>query len=93
MRLIDESLWNVAIYAVEYLNDTSLLRKLIAEAEEPTIEAEPVRHGRWNIRTFDLPREGYYCSECGTVEWHTSRFCPNCGAKMDGGDENEDGVD
>lgn len=59
----------------------------------PDIEAEPVRHGRWNIRTFDSPREGYYCSECGTVEWRTSRFCPECGAKMDGGDENEYGVD
>ena len=56
-------------------------------------EYQPVRHGRWNIRTFDSPREGYYCSECGTVEWRTSRFCPNCGAKMDGGDENEYGVD
>ena len=52
----------------------------------PTIEAEPVRHGRWNIRTY-LPREGYYCSECRTVEWRTSRFCPYCGAKMDGGEK------
>lgn len=59
--------------------------------DAPNIEAEPVRYGRWNIRTFDLPREGYYCSECGTVEWRTSRFCPYCGAKMEG--KNEDGVD
>lgn len=55
--------------------------------EDELIKAEPVRHGAWNIRTFDLPREGYYCSECGTVEWRTSRFCPNCGAKMDGGEK------
>lgn len=54
MRLIDESLWSAAIYAVEYLNDTSLLRKLIAEAEEPTIEAEPVRHGKYGAcKTHD----------------------------------------
>lgn len=68
----------------------------------PTIEAEPVRHGRWIIKGD--PENGWYkitCSECGEDEtavvpcigfmpnvkviWD---FCPNCGAKMDGGDKN-----
>ena len=52
----------------------------------PTIDAEPVRHGKW------LPREAsvlypfwerYTCSECGKHSDDT-RYCPNCGAKMDG---------
>ena len=52
----------------------------------PTIEAEPVRHGRWE---FKHPN-GWSCSECG--EWGLmidnrgickSNYCPNCGAKMD----------
>lgn len=81
----------------------------IAEVSEcPTIEAEPVRHGRWVVD--DLGRT--HCSGCGErlpfmhcysddpccdydeewdEEWDEeipeSRYCPNCGAKMDGGAE------
>lgn len=48
----------------------------------PTIDAEPVRHGRWI-------KDDYYrrwsCSECGALVRHNcSDYC-NCGAKMDGG--------
>lgn len=53
----------------------------------------PVRHGRWN-RCFEDWRqqiEGDKCSLCGFEYYGTgiSRFyyCPNCGAKMDGGAE------
>ena len=54
--------------------------------DAPTIDAEPVRHGRWE---FKHPN-GWACSECG--EWGLmidnrgickSNYCPNCGAKMD----------
>ena len=52
----------------------------------PTIEAEPVRHGRWIERPNTKGQ--VYWSECGTLEKITdnnfkSRRCPNCGAKMD----------
>lgn len=63
--------------------DKDVCASVLWVKDAPTIEAVPVRHGRWNIRTF-VPREGYYCSECRTVEWRTSRFCPYCGAKMRG---------
>ena len=54
----------------------------------PTIEAEPVRHGRWVERPNTKGQ--VYCSECGTLEKTTdnnfkSMHCPHCGAKMDGG--------
>ena len=49
----------------------------------PTIEAEPVKHGRW---VYDHWCE-FKCSVCG--EWSKSEpyrgkenYCPNCGAKM-----------
>lgn len=52
-------------------------------AEQPTIDAEPVRHGRWIHDINNL----YGCSECFTRETmsHKKRknFCSNCGAKMD----------
>lgn len=50
--------------------------------EAPTVEAAPVIHGRW------IPCEngGYYCSNCDTrVAFLVhNKYCPNCGAKMDG---------
>lgn len=55
----------------------------------PTIEAEPVRHGYWenaNSRPKTYIRK---CSVCGKEAYFCGRgcsykFCPNCGAKMDG---------
>ena len=46
----------------------------------PTVDAEPVVHGRWG--------EDGECSKCGFQPWyehdiHTLSYCPNCGAKMD----------
>ena len=46
----------------------------------PTIDAEPVRHGRWE--------HGMRCSGCGQVDTTKPNYCPNCGTKMDGGADN-----
>lgn len=47
-------------------------------------DAEPVRHGRW------ISHGSYFtCSACGEEQYgiDTGRYyCPNCGAKMDGGE-------
>lgn len=59
--------------------------------EFPTIEAEPVRRGRW----VEGINDKWVCSECGTgnnyaYSWDITgyqlqdRYCPNCGAKMEG---------
>ena len=49
----------------------------------PTIEAEPVRHGRWIYDINNL----YGCSRCFGREVISPKkpkaYCPNCGAKMD----------
>ena len=72
--------------------------KYINELEAKLADSKPVKHGHW----IDKPYPNYpahdirYCSECG---WniHKSKLrnsdlnwnhCPNCGAMMDGGDEN-----
>lgn len=59
--------------------------------EAPTIESEPVKHGRWEEHIcFD---DGFWiCSNCKFVSQATAapklyRYCPNCGAKMDEEDE------
>ena len=61
-------------------------------AEIPDADVAPVRHGRWEdwwpgIGLIMTGEEMLYrCSVCdakySTVE---NKYCPNCGAKMDGG--------
>lgn len=60
----------------------------------PVVEAEPVRHGTWEMRRKTLKTDfetltGTYptCSLCGYVEcgvYKSTPYCPGCGAKMDG---------
>ncbi len=62
------------------------------------VEAEPVRHGRWEkICTSHwrwehggahvVNRFKYKHNDCGKVVEKEEPYCPNCGAKMDGGAE------
>lgn len=49
-----------------------------------TVDAEPVRHGRW---CQDEEKTIVLCSECLFMKKFRSsqpNYCPNCGAKMDG---------
>ena len=53
----------------------------------PTVDAEPVRHGRY----IQLDEDTWQCSACGVLwtfldggpEDNEVGYCPNCGAKMD----------
>lgn len=79
--------------------DFKAVQRAIDEA--PTVDAVEVVHGRWNIINF-CSGDTAICSVCGyemlvnepgnglhNVE--DLHYCPNCGAKMDGG--NDYGVD
>ena len=59
----------------------------------PTVDAEPVRHGKWE-RTDITEESGWALYRCSCCNWHTTyyysfsasptyNFCPNCGAKME----------
>ncbi|MBR2664825.1 MAG: hypothetical protein IKE25_14020 [Clostridia bacterium] len=52
--------------------------------ELPGIDAAPVRRGTWEYQG-DL---FYLCSVCGRKVriYGAARYCPNCGAKMSGGE-------
>lgn len=62
------------------------------------VDAAPVVHGEW-IEKEDWGVDDYYytCSACGedfvTIDGTPSEnlwnYCPNCGAKMDGGNDND----
>lgn len=63
----------------------------------PTADVQPVKHGHWEEEDT-MPYDNFVvCSECGMnlsyqnytkEEWQESfRYCPNCGARMDGDEE------
>ena len=58
----------------------------------PTVDAAPVVHGEWcYFRESFSVRPHFRCSNCSRPRYehyavNEFRFCPNCGAKMDGGD-------
>jgi formylmethanofuran dehydrogenase subunit E len=45
----------------------------------PTVDAEPVRHGKWTVTPIYIK-----CSECGeSFMLMPQNYCPECGARMD----------
>ena len=102
MRLIDADKlsnvialreYNIRRNKIQYAHAESILWALDVAWKEieaaPTIEAEPVRHGKW-IKKFIESAEWnwdelyYECSECTLLSKTVSEFCPHCGAEMDG---------
>ena len=99
MKLIDvDALMSKAFtdergYNVVYVDDI---------LKEPTVDAEPIKHGRWiDVTTPLLAIFGdcrYKCSSCGYYLDHKpniinggkgNAYCDCCGAKMDRGMNNE----
>lgn len=63
-----------------------------------TIEAEPVRHGRWYDKKWDEHphMHSWHCSICeytGGVNpiCPSYKYCPNCGARMNAEEANKHG--
>ena len=94
-RYIDADEFEDELYEHEFLNwcDKDEVSELIDNM--PTADVEPVRHGRW----IKSKAGGVLCSECYSyapnvekgsfttrrIEQEKSAYCPCCGAKMDGG--------
>jgi len=72
----DEQIWDSGCWIRYKMFERSL------EAT-PTADVAPVRHGRWK-RVGDTAWE---CSACGCISCCNGTYCPDCGAKMDGGEE------
>ena len=65
--------------------DRGLDRAQRAILDAPAADVAPVRHGRWRCHGDCGVTE---CSVCGwSIEEYVGdyAYCPNCGAKMDGG--------
>ena len=95
-RAYESAIYNIG---VEF-KDAALVYKDLAENRIPTwidniptADVEEVRHGEWIIHEDDWFGDYGECSKCGQsyvplegerLDWN---YCPNCGAKMDGGRE------
>ena len=70
---------------------SSVVRKAVLSLIDklPTIEAEPVKHGRWERSPTGYP----FCSNCDWCPEEDDmthgyyKYCPNCSAHMENGDE------
>lgn len=86
LQSCDDRVWDIN---KKYFKGLAWARRLALDA--PAADVVEVRHGKWE--ESEIPEEKYVCSVCGGACWYydyqgelaKSRFCPNCGAKMDGG--------
>ena len=68
--------------------------------ELPSADVEPVRHGYWKVVNDGYGDKAYICecSECKDTVWvYTNadrkwNYCPNCGARMDGKEQEKNDV-
>lgn len=90
-RLIDADALRHEIHCA-YSDDLGILEHIDAQQ---TVDAVPVRHGRWETDGMIMDDGEYLmtrCTACGEAyEYgYNMPFCPNCGAKMDGKDGNDE---
>lgn len=72
------------IYSDRDRFSTGYAKSFIDDA--PTVDAEPVRHGRLLYEgMIENTWRVFTCSVCGCGCIDGGKYCPNCGAKMDGG--------
>ena len=79
------------IDADAFFNDFPELRDYEYASQNYEVDAEPVRHGHW-IEGNSFHWYSNSCSCCGYTRttdiksngWNQWKYCPNCGARMDG---------
>ena len=93
VRLIDANALSIRVMDASYWDnqDEDVIWNLVQDA--PTVDAVEVVHGRW---LDNVDENGYLCnawrkcSACGGLNFSKRPpYCPNCGAKMDGGNEDD----
>lgn len=58
----------------------------------PAADVAPVVHGQWGTARFNLETGNYekQCTRCRNFSKEYGKpYCPNCGAKMDGGADHD----
>ena len=94
----EDCIHNEVCYRREVCNDIEEhIKKLGCMDFIARADVQEIKHGEWkSFHSEDTLYGSYYCSACGhgqdigmiislTTEF---KYCPNCGAKMDGGNNN-----
>ena len=97
MRLIDADKFILALMDASLSSvDEDTILDLVDSV--PTVDVVPVVHGRWDDSgryTFPSGNAAVRCTNCGCAltesEYRLNNwnYCPVCGAKMDGGADDE----
>lgn len=82
--LMDMTFYDEEGYTIDDYEDRLAIVKSFVNSV-PTVEAQPVRHGKWK-----KIKGAINCSACKSCSWSTSfeglvssfNYCPNCGANM-----------
>jgi len=66
----------------------AIINTKTGEYEPVSEDVMPVRHAKWVYEgkfyySDNNTHNTWSCSGCGCSEFTPTRFCPNCGAKMD----------
>lgn len=80
-----------AVMAAKWVDGSDGAMAMEIVASPPAADVAPVVHGKWGTGRFD-PETGNYeeqCTRCRNFSKEYGKpYCPNCGAKMDGGEDN-----
>lgn len=68
------------------------MNNLIDREPAANANSKPLQRGHWRTVLFERqPHKQIIaanaCSECGCVQIHRRAYCPNCNARMDGGEK------
>lgn len=78
-------------YTMETETDAAAVLSMIEDA--PAADVVPVKHGVWEKTGYAYLLRCSVCHDCYIDEdWLDGKkwnFCPHCGAKMNGGDDDE----
>ena len=85
MRLIDAN----KLIECEFKNPISYAALCNLVKRQPTVNAVPIKHGRWiddGLYSDNFPHHAWHCSECEEsvieIDEPWFKFCPYCGADM-----------
>lgn len=81
-----------AVMAAKWVDGSDGAMAMEIVASPPAADVAPVVHGRWGTGRFNLETGNYeeQCTRCRNFSKEYGKpYCPNCGAKMDGGTDHE----